>query len=54
MIRKAKAGDVETALLIEETIGFQVQMEVQTTEPTQQVERDEGSGFAVDEEIDFM
>lgn len=54
MIRKAKAGDVETALLIEEAIGFQVQMGAETTESTQEAERDEGSGFGVDEGIDFM
>lgn len=50
MIKKAKAGDVQTALLIAETIGFEVQMASEPAGATTRSE-DENDGH---DDFDFM
>ena len=49
MIRKAKGGDVQTALLITETIGFEVQMPAQPTSMQDNGHEQDGS-----DSFDFM
>ena len=50
MIRKAKAGDVQTALVIAETIGFQVHMDAQPTEAGKHC----ADGDERNDDFDFM
>lgn len=49
MIKKAKGGDVQTALLIADTIGFEVQMASQPTSV-----EDDGEGDVDSDGFDFM
>eukprot|EP01043_Picozoa_sp_COSAG02_P097565 COSAG02_NODE_33782_length_494_cov_1.430380_1_plen_70_part_00 len=51
MIKKAKAGDVQIALQIADTIGFEVQMDAKPTRATTHSEADGNDGHG---DFDFM